>query len=311
MTYYSVSSIWSRGIYRLGYLIYGLNDQVNDTQNEGQAAVEALESELHSLITGLELNVDRLRVKECAFQLQAGHLLLEAIKVQKQELQHSSQRTGSQQNEMGSNGKSGSNGNQLFESHIDAVVKSLNDFLTTVGVVAALLLSISIPWILTPLDQSSILLATNTSDIRSPDEYVVQVNLAMLLLMVVSSSFSMLAIIVSFGLYGSLNMAVSDPLDRLWFIRTHSVFKCEIYILISVLSLCTSIVVGLYIVYGRIALAVACGIVGCLFAHYGMFVIRLMATTHHRLRAKFRAQIRDLRRGFDSLLQAEDTVREG
>ena len=128
----------------------------------------------------------------------------------------------------------------------------------------------------------------------------------MVLLMVISASLSMLVLTVSFGMYGSLNVAISDPIDCLWFLRTHSISNCEVYIVMSVTTLCTSVLLGLYVVYGKVSLAIACTFVSGIFLHYWFFVLKLMSTTHNRLHAKFKVRIAELHTRYNKLQKPED-----
>jgi hypothetical protein len=277
-----MASLVAQGIYRFGSIIFQLKEADWDANKE-----------MDTVLTELDDKVGRARVKEISILLRTGRLLLGALENEAKHLQEKTSDISS---------------DDPFALHVKGLVDSVNTYLTTVGVVAALLLGISIPWILTPLEQSSILLASNTSSLIAQEGTMANVNTAMVILMVISASFSMLVLIVSFGMYGSLNVSIASPIDRLWFLRTHSISVCEVYIVISVASLCASVLLGLYVVYGEVPLAIACAFVGSISIHYLVFVLKLMSTTHNRLIAKFRAQISELRAQYDEFSKRAPNV---
>ena len=125
------------GMYRIGNCVFQLKETKWDIYQE-----------MNEILTELDEKVDRSRVKEISVLLQTGQLLLEHLEAKShdEKIPYIEDR---------------------FALQVKGLVDSANTYLTTVGVVAALLLGISIPWILTPLDQSSILLASCNQHIES------------------------------------------------------------------------------------------------------------------------------------------------
>ena len=188
-------------------ILYRMGDLLFSNQND----TWTLEKEFEKDLEDLEQRLDTMRVKDMTMCAQTASILLDTMEFEKNTL--------NDRQEQISSG---------LKEHVDTLVQTANEFLTTIGVVAALILSIGIPWVLTPLEQSTVLFgmpsSANTSDTdTSPDGnqgYSLAVaNLIMVILMVVSVTASMLALVCSFGMYGSLNVSISEPLDRLWFLR--------------------------------------------------------------------------------------------
>jgi hypothetical protein len=74
---------------------------------------------------------------------------------------------------------------------------------------------------------------------NSNQEYLLAVaNLVMFNMMVVSVTASMLAPVSSFGMYGSLNVSISEPWDRLWFLRMNKLSTGETYLVVSAAYAC-------------------------------------------------------------------------
>jgi hypothetical protein len=261
-------------MYRLGGLLFS-----------AQTDTWTLEKEFEQVLEDLEQHHDTMRVKDLTMCARTAILLLENMEFEKKIL--------NDRQEQISSG---------FKEHIDSLVQTTNEFLTTIGVVAALILSIGIPWILTPLEQSTVLYgmpsSANTSD-TTPDGnqgYSLAVaNLIMVILMVVSVTASMLALVCSFGMYGTLNVSISEPLDRLWFLRMNKVSTCETYLVVSAASLCLSVPVGLYVVYGSVVTFASCAVIALAGIRYALFLLKFTSTTHARLLPKFKRQAAELR----------------
>jgi hypothetical protein len=273
--------MFAQAMYRLGDLLFST-----------QTDTWTLEKEFEHILGDLEQRMDVMRVKDLTLCVQTANLLLERMKFEKK---MSSDRDKPEHEPIQSD----------FEQHVNGLVQTTNEFLTTVGVVAALILSIGIPWILTPLEPSAIL-HNMPQSLNKTDEifydgdsnqgYSLAVaNLFMVILMVVSVTSSMLALVASFGMYGSLNVSISEPVDRLWFLRMNKVSTCETYLVVSAASLSLSVPVGLYVVYGSVATFTSCAIIGLALIRYVLFLLKFTSTTHARLLPKFRQQAVQLR----------------
>jgi hypothetical protein len=281
--------------YRLGDLLFSTeNDHSTGNDHSLQPkeySLLLLKKQFEQVMAELE-RMDTMRVKDLTMSIRTANLLLERIKEENAEKHASKDRHEPFQSE--------------FVEHVNHLVQTTNEFLTTIGVVAALLLSIGIPWILTPLQPSTIvndipssLNRTDASSEESNQVYFLAVaNLCMVIFMVVSVTLSMLALVTSFGIYGSLNVSISEPVDRLWFLRKNKVSTCETYLLFSVASLSLSVPFGLYVLYGSVATFTSCVIIGLAFIRYILFLLKFTSTTHARLLPKFKTQVEELRKKY-------------
>ena len=261
-----MARIIAHTVYCLGEIVFQLKPQHDD-----------LSEEIESVLSELKRKEDLMRMQELTMLLRTGKLLLEALKL----------------SNLSSECPNGDI-HERFNKDVDGFITSINNYLTTVGVVAALLLGISIQWIMTPLTQSVVVSFTNTTQSNDPQDSVAHINIAMVLLMVLSASFSMLALVISFGIYCQLNIGMSVFMDRLWFLRQNLVSACKVYIIIAVASLSASVLLAIYIIYGRIVLITACVIVSICFAYYFFIVVKFMATSHNHLIGKTKKQIQKL-----------------
>ncbi len=64
--------------------------------------------------------------------------------------------------------------------------------------------------------------------------------------MIVSVTSSLFALITAFGMYVLLNVSITDPEERLWFLCMNEVSTCEKYLVVSAASLCLCVPCGLY-----------------------------------------------------------------
>jgi hypothetical protein len=277
-----------KSFYRLGDFLYSSPDTFSTNEKEFEIVLQVLEEDHETM-----------RSKDLTMSIRIANVLMEKMSAER---------------------SVDTKDNEKFKEDFNSLMQSTNEFLTTIGVVSALLLSITIPWILNPMQQSSIVSAipslnnivqrcdvscttANSSTAISGDNSekynLAMVNLFVLVFMVVSATASMLAIIVAFGLYGTLNVSIVEPLDRLWFLRTNKVTICESYLVVSVASLAVATGFGIYIVYGSVITIVSCVVIGLAMIRYTLFLLKLMSTTHARVLPQIKKQIVDLRKRYN------------
>jgi hypothetical protein len=272
-------------LYRLGDFLYSSPDTFSTNEKEFEIVLHALEEDHETM-----------RSKDLTMGIRIAKVLMKKM---------SAERSVDDKD------------NENFKEDFDSLMQSTNEFLTTIGVVSALLLSITIHWILNPLQKSSIVsgipslnnivpcrdvscsTASAISGDNSENYNLAVVNLVVLVSMVVSATASMLAIIVAFGLHGTLNVSMVEPLDRLWFLRTNKVTICESYLVVSVASLAVATGFGVYIVYGSVITIASCVVIGLAVIRYTLFLLKLTSTTHARILPQIKKQIVDLRKRYN------------
>ena len=192
-----------KSLYRLGNFLYSSPDTFSTNEKEFEIVLQVLEEDHEAM-----------RLKDLTMGIRIANVLMEKMSTER---------------------SVDTNDNEIFKDDFNSLMQSTNEFLTTIGVVSALILSITIPWVLNPLQQSSIVSGIPSLNNIVPCSYVsctansssaisgdnrekynlAVVNLVVLVFMVVSATASMLAIIVAFGLYWTLNVSMFEPLDRL------------------------------------------------------------------------------------------------
>ena len=70
------------------------------------------------------------------------------------------------------------------------------------------------------------------------------------------------------------------------------------YIIIAVASLSASVLLAIYIIYGRIVLITACVIVSICIAYYIFFVVKFMSTSYNHHIGQTKKQIRKLQEDY-------------
>jgi hypothetical protein len=223
-----------QAIYRLGGLLLPTRHDKDDTENKSDVDLKDLEKGAKSPFP--------MRAKDLTMCMQAAKLLLERMESEKQNTQQEQS-------------------NHDFQEHASSLVQTTNKFLATIGVASVLILSIGITLVLSALRQSAIhngkhsfgITFANTTnaifDTYDRGYPLAVANMIMVVLIVVAVTASLLALITVFGMYGTLNVAIKDLEEKLWFLRMMGISSCETYLGVSLTSLCLSVPFGLYIFY--------------------------------------------------------------
>jgi hypothetical protein len=171
--------------------------------------------------------------------------------------------------------------------NIDGIVKVMNDYFTTVGVVAALILTITTPILMQKMEFSDVVVDVLNDDINADIESRSRMNIALITLMNASQLSSLLATLTSFSLYVNLNVVMVDSEDRLWFIRENSTDVCEVFLVLSLVCLAFSIPLGVFIVFGYKTAFISAGMLSLACVWFARFIFNIVNKNHHRLRPKF------------------------
>jgi hypothetical protein len=185
---------------------------------------------------------------------------------------------------------------------IEEMFKTHSEYLTTMMVVSALVLTISVPWLFTKLEK------TEVYDDFYEDDALRILNSIMVILMMCSSMLSTMTIVIAMIFHVQLNIIMLTPEDRLWFISEHYVGILEVLIVASAVLLTLSIPFGIFVSYGIVVAYICTGIyVLSLLVLVGFAAILVFGVKRH-LYPQYQQTAREFRAAKDRLLAAPATA---
>jgi hypothetical protein len=174
------------------------------------------------------------------------------------------------------------------EESIKPMVDALNAYFTTVGVVAALTLTISTPFLIQKTEFSEIVTDVWANNTEHDSTKRSQLNVALVAMMNASHLSSLLAIVTSFSLYINLNMVMIDASDKFWFVRENRVDVCEVFLVLSLFFLGFSIPIGIFVVFGFKTSFISLGMMLVTLSYFLVFIFNMVLQNQARLRPKFK-----------------------
>jgi hypothetical protein len=168
------------------------------------------------------------------------------------------------------------------------VVTDVTTFFSTIGLVSALLLTITLPWLFTKLEPSEIVkfdqklalfsnfynCSTVPCEALGPEiAYKEALNIAFVAFIFLSTLMSLVSLLYSVLLQVHLTVCMVTTEDKLWFIENAKITAPRDYMLCGLAFLGISIPLGLVVVYGRIV---------CWICAFTLFVIVLRIRTFFR-----------------------------
>mmetsp|Transcript_23118 Transcript_23118/g.57010 ORF Transcript_23118/g.57010 Transcript_23118/m.57010 type:complete len:193 (-) Transcript_23118:139-717(-) len=170
------------------------------------------------------------------------------------------------------------------------MVGQMNDYLTTVGVVSALILSVALQFNSTPLDRSGLIV-----DPFEVDENTLEViNILFVILIFIATIFSGVAIFLSVNLFIDLNTVMVDQEDKLWFIRNANMNMAEVLMDVSLVLLLFSIPFGMFVVYGLRVCIIASGIIALFSVGITVWYMRYHGGMRARMANSYAFQVKQL-----------------
>jgi hypothetical protein len=200
--------------------IYGLGGLLLSTKSDDCAAENGVNHDFKDLEKGVKTPFS-MRVKDLTMCMQAAKLLLEkgeSIEVDKNDRSTTREqsKTSSQDTLIALNDHP-QRVDFDFKEHANSLVQTSSKFLAAIGVVAALTLSVGIPWILTALKQSanhcgkpSFVSTTDANSDAQHQGHCIAVAV-LIVASVTSATSSLFALITAFGMYVLLNVSITDP----------------------------------------------------------------------------------------------------
>ena len=234
-------------------------------QLANMAKIEALHDQLEQVIRCLE-NPARHDLKFLSNRVQLGKILVA------REMGISREETTQKQNKV-----------------IEEMIKTLSEYLTTLMVVAALVLTISIPWLFTTINKTSVY------DDFYEDDALRILNSIMVVSMMCSSMLSTITLVIAMIFHVNLNIVMLTTEDKLWFISEHYVGICEDLLIASAVFLTLSMPFGLFVAYGTIVAYTCTGIFGLSILFIAWFAITLINDIKRHLYPKYQQAAREFR----------------
>jgi hypothetical protein len=174
------------------------------------------------------------------------------------------------------------------DESIKPIVDTMNGYFSTVGVVAALILSITTPFLVQNTEFSAIVTDIWENDNDYDRVVRSQLNVVLVVMMNASQMSSLLSIITSFSLYINLNVVMVDASDKFWFVRENSSDLCELFLVFSLISLALSVPIGIYVVFGYKTAFISLGMLLVFISWILFFIFKIVLRNQARLRPKFR-----------------------
>lgn len=187
---------------------------------------------------------------------------------------------------------------------IEEMFKTLSEYLTTLMVVAALILTISIPWLFTTINKTAVY------DDFYDDDALRILNSIMVVSMMCSSMLSTITLVSAMIFHVNLNIVMLTTEDRLWFISEHYVGICEDMLITSAVFLTLSMPFGLFVAYGKVVAYTCTGIFGLSILFVAWFALTLVGSIKRHLYPKYQQAARELREARDRM-PAADTADAG
>jgi hypothetical protein len=182
---------------------------------------------------------------------------------------------------------------------IEEMFKTYSEYLTTLMVVAALTLTISIPWLFTVIEKTSVY------DDFFEDETLRYLNNLLVCLMMCASMLSITVLVVAISFHVNLNLVMLTTEDKLWFVSDNYVGICEDLISAAAAFLCSSVPFGIFVSYGKAVAYVCTAIFALNIAFVTAFAINLVAKLRKRLYPEYRQYAREFRQTLDMLVTAD------
>ena len=187
---------------------------------------------------------------------------------------------------------------KMQNREIEKMFKSFSDYLTTLMVVAALILTISIPWLFTTINKTSVY-----EDFYD-DDALRFLNSVMVVSMMCSSMFSTITLVIAIIFHVNINLVLYTTEDRLWFVSEHYVGICEDLLIAAAVFLTFSMPFGIFVSYGSIVAYICTGIFAVTVLFIAIFAVRFMASLQRHLFPKYQQVAREFREALDSLAAA-------
>ena len=185
---------------------------------------------------------------------------------------------------------------------MDKMFKAFSDYLTTLMVVAALVLTISIPWLFTSINKTAVY------DDFFDDDTLRYLNNVMVVLMMCSSMFSTLTLVVAIVFHVNINLVLITTEDKLWFVSEHYVGICEELLVVSSLFLIFSLPFGIFVSYGNIVAYICIAIFVFTMLFIAVFALRLLASLRRHLFPKYQQIALEFRAALDALAKSDSTA---
>ncbi|KAL1505071.1 hypothetical protein AB1Y20_008831 [Prymnesium parvum] len=168
-----------------------------------------------------------------------------------------------------------------LEEDINSICEGLNNYWTAVGVVSALIMSITVPYCLEGPGIGDFILDDNISD------HARQI-LAFFFcgLMYFASILQLMSIATSVHLYIHLTILMVDAEDKLWFMINNNIVIPQFFLVTGLMCFLVALPLGIFIVYGQSTGIVACGGLVLVVLYFIFFSIRYTKKSYNYLDRK-------------------------
>ena len=271
--------------------------------------------ETHGRIFSFSFKLEGILTKSIALRSARGLLEIvekegEEINAQNANLPSHSCKRGIGKHDASSNGISFVRKQSRTQGGEENVAKNVSQFFTTISLVAALLLTVTIPWLFTKIDSSDIVqldekiqflqLFYNCS-VRPCEArdleivYKEALNVSFVSCIFVSSIMSLLSLIFAVTLQIHLDVCMLTEENKLWFIENIAIKEPERFLKFAIIFLGFSIPLGIVVVYGRVVCWICAGIILLMFIKIRSFNTTLDRQEHDYMDPQYQEEAHKLR----------------
>mmetsp|Transcript_21338 Transcript_21338/g.50626 ORF Transcript_21338/g.50626 Transcript_21338/m.50626 type:complete len:282 (-) Transcript_21338:94-939(-) len=163
------------------------------------------------------------------------------------------------------NGHVDQNEAKNLEADIASICDGLNNYWTTLGVVAALIMSITVPYCMEAPGRGDYV------EDDFSDDTLRWLSYAFAMLMFTSTVCEFLSITTAVHLYIHLTILMVDPDDKLWFMINNNIVIPQIWVVTGLILFLFAVPVGIFISYSFVEGCTACGVLLLLFLYLFWF----------------------------------------
>lgn len=213
--------------------------------------------------------------------------------------------------------------NEACDNADKEIVKDVTSFFSTIGLVSALLLTITLPWLFTKLESSEIVKldqklplfsnfyncsALPCEDLRLEVVYKEALNIAFVACIFLSTSMSLVSLLYSVLLQIHLTVCMVSTEDKLWFIENAKITAPRDYMLTGLAFLGVSIPFGLVVVYGRIVCWICAFILLLVLSRVRAFFRELCRLEFDRMNGSYRDCVKELEIWLEELAREDASL---
>eukprot|EP00960_Hanusia_phi_P074130 768161-Hanusia_phi.AAC.1 len=137
-----------------------------------------------------------------------------------------------------------------FDEAVKEKIGSSNESLSAIGVIGALILSITAPFLFNPIQQSDIITGDAAYKIFLHESDSERLQYAVSSLLMLSALCSGLSVVSSLSIYVHLNSVLPDVNSKLWFLRHAWMVLPEKLLVAALFCLCPAAPLGMMLCYG-------------------------------------------------------------